>query len=341
MGGSGFTHYLAKDTGKLVNEADAKDRLFVKVKQQLPSPLKANSGVQYVYSNVTQFDTVEVAHTPVDTLSNGTGLVSPQLKVAKAYIGPQDGLNVQVECKVGTGFEGSDVSALKCGDVEISKIRFSIAVQDEKTLNPEQLSSLSKSEKFLKDMPGSSYLVATKMITLNFGVPWQKKTHVFIASLKQDNQAAYAYGFIKLSGMATLAVEACPAQGAQANFVHEGVQFSNKMGIWKDTSNCWLWTRPETKKVKSADRFKQCPAVKPGETLEHRTLPYYTEFKAAWDRKLVELTKGPAPKLGEDLDKTFWLAGGRVFNGADGSVREVKDVKPNETHNVLCVRKRD
>jgi len=346
VGGSGFDHYLAKDTGKFVNEADPKDMLFAKVKQQLPSPLKPNSGVQYVYSNVTQFDAVEVGSTAIPAQTQAQEAVpAPKIKVVKAFFGPYGGLNVVIQCTAPEGYvgTGTDVDTLKCGGVDVSKMKYAVAKQAEKNLSDAEIVALIKDSEF-KDTKSLSglYSLTDKTVTLNFGKK-DKTTQVFVTRLTEPGKSAgYAYGFLKMSAAAaTLAQAACPAQGAQANFVHEGVQFSNKMGTWKDTSNCWLWMRPETKKVKSADRFKQCPKVKLGETLEHRTLPYFTEFKAARDRKLVELAKGPAPKLGEDLDKTFWLAGGRVFNVADGSVREVKDIRPNETHSVLCVLKRD
>ena len=347
VGGSGFTHYLAKDTGKLVNEADAKDILFVKVKQQLPTPLKVNSGVQYVYSNVTQFDTVEVEHAELPTQGSNSGIASPKLKVSKAFIGTYGGLNIVLKCDDAADFVGDGVTSLTCGGVEIKKdsiLDFALVPFTTKLAKPSdtELKSLIPEKEYLNynDRKGI-YSPTNKTITFNFGIK-KKEKQVFVARAKNNaGQQSFAYGFVKFDGIPTLAVAACPAQGDQANFILESVQGGTNMGTWKDTSNCWLWMRPDTKKVKSLERFKQCPAIKAGETVEHRTLPYYTEFKAARDRKLVELAKGPAPKLGDDLDKTFWLAGGRVFNAADGSVREVKDVKPNETHNVLCVLKRD
>ena len=121
-----------------------------------------------------------------------------------------------------------------------------------------------------------------------------------------------------------------------------GVQLDKNLGRWRDTSNCWIWMRPETDKVFSAERFKKCPKLKNGATEAQLTLPYFTEMKAAWDRKIVDLAKGVAPGLGNDLATgTFWLAGGRVFNMQDGTVREVKDIKPGEKHSVLCVIKKD
>jgi hypothetical protein len=176
---------------------------------------------------------------------------------------------------------------------------------------------------------------------LNFGVPKERNTHIMVASLTSGTNTSYAYGFIRLAGANILNVAECAAQGTQANFIQHSVN-ANDRGKWQDTSNCWVWQRVITNKVKSTERFKQCPAIKAGEQVQHRTLPYFTEMKAARDRNIHVLAKGAAPALGANIgQETFWLAGGRVFNMKDGSVRAVKAIKPNEKHHVLCVIKRD
>ena len=98
----------------------------------------------------------------------------------------------------------------------------------------------------------------------------------------------------------------------------------------------------EALRSKNFTRFDKCPKVKNGAVDAQLTLPYFTEMKAAWDRKIADSAQGAAPGLGKDLvDGTFWLAGGRVFNMKDGTVRGVKDIKPGEKHSVLCVIKKD
>jgi len=344
VGGSGFTHYLAKDTGKLANEADAKDILFVKVKQQLPSPLKANSGVQYVYSNLTQFDSVEIADGRIDeTIKPKEVSASPKVKVSRAFFGPYGGLNVVIQCTDAAGYVGTDKNSLKCGDVDVSKMKYAIAKQPEKALTNAEIEKLIQESQFQdkKDLH-DSYSPTEKTLKLNFGEK-AKQTYVFVVRLTEAGKSpGYSYGFLKMNAVATAAVTTCPAQGDQANFVQHSLQGSNKSAFWKDTSNCWIWARSDTKKVKKAERFKQCAAVTVGANLEHPTVPYAAELKDARDRKLMEIAKGPAPKLGEDLDKTFWTASGRVFNAADGSVREAeKGAEKTEVHGVLCVLRRD
>ena len=340
--GSGFTHYLKNDLGKLVNQADSKETIYMKVKEQLPSPLTANPSVQYVYSAVTQFDTVDADNAAIDATPSTLGVAAPQVKVSKAFIGPHGGLNVHIECTAAGGFEGTLRDNLKCGGVDVKTMKFGVELKGEATaVTDVELAKVKTSS--ISTFSGNSfeYLASNKTMKLNFGVPKERNTHIMVASLTSGTTTSYAYGFIRLAGTNILNVAECAAQGTQANFIQHSVN-ANDRGKWQDTSNCWVWQRVITDKVKSADRFKQCPAIKEGEQVQHRTLPYFTEMKAARDRNIHVLAKGAAPALGANIDQeTFWLAGGRVFNMKDGSVRSVKDIRPNEKHNVLCVTKRD
>ncbi|MEI6833641.1 MAG: hypothetical protein WCL28_06580 [bacterium] len=341
--GLGFSHYLKNDVAKFANQADAKDVIYVKVKEQLPSPLTANPSVQYVYSAVTQFDTVDADNAPIDvTLSSVGGVAAPQVKVSKAYIGTLGGLNVHIECTATGGFQGTLRDNLKCGGIDVKTMKFGVELKGEATAVTDVELAKVKTRAISTFSENSfEYIAASKTMKLNFGAPKERNTHIIVASLTSGTSTSYAYGFIRLTGTNMLNVAECAAQGTQANFIQNSVN-ANDRGKWQDTSNCWVWQRVITNKVTSSERFKQCPAIKAGEQVQHRTLPYFTEMKAARDRNIHVLAKGVAPALGENLDQeTFWLAGGRVFNMKDGSVRSVKDIRPNEKHNVLCVTKRD
>jgi len=340
--GLGFSHYLKNDVAKFANQADAKDVIYVKVKEQLPSPLTANPSVKYVYSAVTQFDTVDAENAAIDATSKTLGVAAPEVKVSKAFIGPNGGLNVHIECTAAGGFEGTLLENLKCGGSDVKTMKFGVALNDETAaVKDTDLAKVKTS--LIADLKGAIYIPSAKVINLNFGVPKERKTHILVASRTSGTATSYAYGFIRLGGTKVLDIGECAAQGTQANFVQDAVHLgADNRGHWRDTSNCWVWQRVITDKVKSVDRFKQCPAIKAGEQVQHRTLPYFTEMKAARDRNIHVLAKGAAPALGANIDQeTFWLAGGRVFNMKDGSVRAVKDIKPNEKHHVLCVIKRD
>jgi hypothetical protein len=350
--GLGFSHYLKNDVAKFANQADAKDVIYVKVKAQLPSPLTANPSVQYVYSAVTQFDTVDADNAAIDATPKISGVAAPAVKVSKAFIGPHGGLNVHIECTATGGFQGTLRDNLKCGDIDVKTMKFGVELIDKiATVNDTDLAKVQIKDtdlakvntKALSTFSENSfeYIAASKTMKLNFGIPKERNTHIMVASLTSGTSTSYAYGFIRLGGSKVLDLGECIAQGTQANFIQNSVN-ANDRGKWQDTSNCWVWQRVITDKVKSADRFKECPAIKTGEQVQHRTLPYFTEMKAARDRNIHVLAKGVAPALGANIDQeTFWLAGGRVFNMKDGSVRSVKDIKPNEKHHVLCVTKRD
>jgi hypothetical protein len=346
--GPKLSHYLKNDVGKFVNEANPNETIYVKVKSQLPSPLTANPSVQYVYSAVTKFDTIDASNAAIDTTPSTIGIAAPEVKVSKAFIGPKGGLNVQIECTATGGFEGTLLDNLKCGGADVKSISFAVEIKDEAAAvtDADLAKVAAKGDKlsdFVRKNKGAVYDLSAKVITLNFGVPKERKTHILVASHSKGTATSYSYGFIRLAGTTVLTIGECAEQGTQANFVQESVVLgADNRGHWRDTSNCWVWQRIITEKVRSADRFKQCPALKAGEHVQHRTLPYYTEMKAARDRNIHVLAKGVAPGLGANLDQeTFWLAGGRVFDMKDGSVREVKNIKPNEVHNVLCVTKRD
>lgn len=345
--GSGFEHYLKNDIGKLVNEANPKEVIYLRVKEQLPSPLTANASVQYAYSAVTQFDTIDADNAAIEPEAKPQGVAAPEVKVSKAFIGPHGGLNVHVECTAAAGFEGTTIDNLKCGGADIKSMKFAVEPQAEGVVTKERLAEITAKAHqvadFSKNSKSAMYSLSAKVITLNFGKLKDRKTQILVASRSQGNVASYSYGFIRLNGTKVLNIGECPAQGAQANFIQDGVQLdSANVGLWRDTSNCWIWQRVITTKVKSKERFKQCPALKAGEKIQHRTLPYFKELKAARERNIHVLGKGVAPGLGANIDQeTFWLAGGRVFDMKDGSVREVKDIKANEEHHILCVTKRE
>jgi hypothetical protein len=347
--GSGFTHHLKRDAGKLVNSANAKEFIYVTVKKSLPSPLTADSSVQYAYSAVDQFDTIEASTAEVDPDVGVAALDAPKLKAVKAAIGLGRGLNIALECTAGSGFEGTDINTLKCDNKSVSVMKFAvdIAGKENKQYTANELANIvfpTRGKKAI-ELPGASYSKDTKRLHLNFGVvaAGDKKTRVLaISSAEKREDSGYAFGLIKLNGAATLNLGECAAQGANPNFIEETVSLKTGVGTWRDTSNCWQWMRIETAKVLSKDRFSKCGTIRNLHKMHRLTLPYFTEMKAARDRNIHVLGKGAAPKLGATIDEeTFWLAGGRVFNMKDGSVKEVKDVQAGEKHSVLCVIKRD
>jgi hypothetical protein len=343
-GGSGFDHYLKNDRGRLVNQADSKDILYVRVKRQLPSPLTANANVEYVYSAVTQFDTIEASTAEVaQSASASTVGEAPKVKAVKAMINTYNELVLHIECTASPGFQGATVDVLTCEGKKLADMKFATAIQDEGTYtSATRLAAVMRTGKAAKQFGRSSYVAETKQVYLNFGSAAERKTRIFVASLTSGTNVGYAFGFIKLNGTSTHSVGECQAQGSRANFVEGGIRIRDNVGRWEDTSNCWVWMRPETGKVSSRDRFKTCPKITNDATPRHLTLPYFTEIKAARDRNIQVIGKGAAPKLGATIDEeTFWLAGGRVFNMKDGTVRELKDIKPGEKHSVLCVKKKD
>lgn len=352
-GGSGFEHYLKNDRGKLVNQANAKDILYVRVKRQLPSPLTADSNVQYVYSATTQFDTIEASTAEVaQNVTPSPGGEAPKIKAVKAMINTLNQLVVFIECTASGGFQGAKVDALTCDGKKLSDMKFATAIKEEGTDTSEtKLAEIMRAGKSADKLADANYNASTKQIHLNFGATPDRRTRIFVTSLATrvanaspaaEATFGYAFGFIKLNGTATTAVGECPAQGANPNFVQGAVTIANGVGRWRDTSNCWVWRRIVTDKVLSKDRFNSCPKIKDDPTPILPTLPYFTEMKAARDRNIHVLAKGPAPKLGATIDEeTFWLAGGRVFNMKDGTVRELKDIKAGEKHSVLCVIKKD
>jgi hypothetical protein len=353
-GGSGFTHHLKRDAGKLVNSANAKEFIYVTVKKSLPSPLTADSSVQYAYSAVDQFDTVDASTAEVDPRIDLTeNRDSPKLKAVKATIGLQRGLNIRVQCTAANGFEGSDLNTLKCDGNSLSAMKFAVAIKENKTYNLIELSKIifpvlptaGVGGKKAIELPSASYHQDVKQINLNFGpvAAGDKRARVFVVSSTSEKATSgYSYGFVNLNGTATHSVGECEPQGSNANFIEQAVTLKTGVGTWRDTSNCWQWMRTETGKVLSKDRFAKCGTISSLHKMNQLTLPYFTEMKAARERNIHVLAKGAAPKLGATIDEeTFWLAGGRVFNMKDGTVRDLKDIKAGETHSVLCVIKRD
>jgi hypothetical protein len=353
-GGSGFTHHLKRDAGKLVNSANSKEFIYVSVKKSLPSPLTADSSVQYAYSAVDQFDTIEASTAEVDPDVGVSNNDAPKIKAVRAAIGLQRGLNIRVQCTAGNGFAGSDLNTLTCDGKSVAAMKFAVDIaRENKTYSASDLSKIvfpevataSVKGKKISELAAASYHTDVKQINLNFGpvAAGDTKTRIFVVSSTSDKASSgYAYGFVKLNGTTTYNVGECAAQGANPNFVEQAVSLKTGIGTWRDTSNCWQWMRIETGKVLSKDRFSKCGTVTNLHKMHKLTLPYFTEMKAARDRNIHVLGKGAAPKLGANIDEeTFWLAGGRVFNMKDGSVKEVKDVQAGEKHSVLCVIKRD
>jgi len=336
--GSGFTDFSKNDTGVFEYQADSNDKLYLKVKSQLPSPLTDDASVRYIYSAVTKFDTIVAKvskREPTDITSLALGIAAPQVKLERAHLHSRDELHVFVNCPA-KGFEGTTLGDLKCDGIDVAKIKFAAAIQDEGQLDEKRLVEISQKAKAVGEfeLPAK---IDGKSIRLRFGKIDTEKTYAIVASITDGDKSSYSYGFVKMGGSTTKTPDQCVAQGTQANFIQVGTELG-----WRDTSNCWVWMRPVTDPVLSKNRFDKCPKVKNGAVDAQLTLPYFREMKAARDRKIADLAQGAAPGLGKDLvDGTFWLAGGRVFNMKDGTVRGVKDIKADEKHSVLCVNKKD
>lgn len=341
--GSGFEHYLKKDTGKFVNEKDPNDFIYLTVKKSLPSPLVPNSTVEYQFSAVDQFETIDASTAEVDSEIKVLSSESPKLKAISAMIGQYRGLNIIVQCTAGAGFVGNDVKSLVCGDQKLSEMKFAVAVREEGELNSDQLRQIMATApaRLATALAGSKYLVESKQLHLNFGrvEPGDVKTRVFIASLGTGASTGYSYGFIRLKNAKTHGMAECPEQGNRPNFIEDQVRLKDGVGVWTDTSNCWNWMRVETKKVASGKRDDECVIEKQGSKTHQLSLPFFGELRDARNRNIHVLAKGAAPKLGANVDQeTFWTAGGRVFNMKDGTVRKAN---VGEVHGVLCVIRKD
>jgi hypothetical protein len=192
-GGSGFIHHLKRDAGKLVNSANAKEFIYVTVKKSLPSPLTADSSVQYAYSAVDQFDTIEASTAEVDPDVNVSNNDAPKLKAVKASIGLQRGLNIRVQCTAGSGFEGTDINTLTCDGKSVSVMKFAVDIAKEsKTYSAADLAKIifpdvataSVRGKKAVELPGASYLSDVKQINLNFGpvAAGDTRARIFVVS---------------------------------------------------------------------------------------------------------------------------------------------------------------
>lgn len=341
--GSGFTHYLKRDVGKFVNDKDPNDFIFLTVKKSLPSPLVPDSTVEYQFSAVDQFDSIDATTAEVDSEIKFISSESPKLKAISAMIGQYRGLNIIVQCTAGAGFVGNDVKSLACGDQKLADMKFAVAVREEGALSPEQLRQIMAAApaRLATSLAGAKYLVDSKQLHLNFGrvEPSDVKTRVFIASLGTGASTGYSYGYIRLKNAKTHAMAECPEQGARPNFIEDQVRLKDGVGVWTDTSNCWNWMRVETKKVNVGKRDDECIIEKQGSKTHQLSLPFFGELRDARNRNIHVLAKGTAPKLGANVDQeTFWTAGGRVFNMKDGTVRKAN---AGEVHGVLCVIRRD
>jgi hypothetical protein len=337
-GGSGFKTYSVSEIGQFVNDKDAGDKLFVRVRKQLPSPLNEDASIQYDYSNIQSFETIDGTREGIDNAIVTGGQAAPQIKVTSARL-EKNGLVVHVACTEASGFSSSIMKDMKCAGANVSPMQFAIGYRTDNAIPAESelkkiIGTDSNDKTALKLNP--EFMAVDKTLKFNFKDVKDSKYYLLVAA----NGSSYTYGFIRMSGGNIAAATECPAQGAQANFILKSTDTVTGIGHWRDTNGCNVWLRPTLDKVISSKRFSQCPAAKPGEAAGKRLLPYGTDMKAAYDRNIKDLAFGDAPKLGAQ-DTTFWMAGGRVFDMATGKFREVRDIGPNEKHSVLCFIKRD
>lgn len=332
-GGSGLTHFLVNDRGQFVNEAYAQDKLYVRVKKQLPSTISASASVEYEFSNIVKFDTIDGSRgeTPSSMVSSGTS--APPLKVVAA-VRRVDVLNVKLSCADPKGFVNSTLDTMMCGSFAIKDLKVALMPTTEDKASASTLTSLQSKLVSVKELP--NVLGAENNLVIGFKNPVESPYYLFSAA----NGQSYTYGFIKMGFTNTVQSQPCAAQGDQPNFIKVSTNTTTGIGQWRDTSNCNVWIRPSlAEKVRRNDRFKYCgTAVKDGVT-QKWYLPYGSEIKAAYDRKMKDLAFGPAPKLGEPT--TFWLVGGRVFNMADGSIRAAAANEDLGAHSILCFLKKN
>lgn len=329
--GTGFTKYAVGEVGKLVNDKDAKDVLYVRVIKQLPSPLTADATVQYDYSNIMSFDTIDGSREGIENTFASGGQNAPQIKVAAAKLQDNMSLQLSLSCIHPSGFVNSTMDQMTCGSDSVKSMK--LAVIEKKTDATPSSADLQaainqKGKEFSKI--SSNLLQENKQLRMNIPVADSPFYLVVIA-----NGTSNSYGFVRMKAGALAADAGCPAQGDQANFIHISTSTKHGLGRWKDTSNCNVWVRPTLEKVESSKRFAACKAADADEPAGIRLLPYGKDMKAAYARQIKDLAFGTAPKLG-DQNLTFWMAGGRVFNMADGTFKEIKDIKPGEKHSILC-----
>lgn len=329
-GGAGFTNYAVNEVGKFENEKDANDKLYVRVRKQLPSPLTADVAVQYDYSNIQSFETVQGTREGQDNVFTSGGANAPQIKATSAKLSGNT-LNVKLTCTDTAGFVGAGMADLTCAGVKVKDMKIAIdgRATDDAPKAEDLKSLIQKSGKSISTL--GSFVAAEKSLLLGFKDVKDSQYYLIAAA----NGDSYTYGFIKIGGGAIANVTKCPAQGNQANFVLEPASTIPGISEWRDTSNCNAWLRPTLLKVESSKRFALCRAATKGAPDGKLLLPYGADMKAAYDRNIKDLAFGDAPKLG-DPNTTFWMAGGRVFDMATGKFREVKDIKPHEEHSVVC-----
>jgi hypothetical protein len=329
-GGSGFTKYAVNEVGKFVNDKDANDQLYVRVKKQLPSPLKADATVEYDYSNVQAFETVVGTRDGVDNVVGSSGAKAPEIKVASAKL-LASALNLKLICKDAAGFVGTEMNQMECAKVAVKDMKIAVKTRkDETTPKKAELSSaISESGVLFKDLP--STIDRSSQLGINITGLADSKVYLVVIA----NQDSYSYGFVRMNADSLAANPVCVPQGDRANFVLLATNTTTGRGRWQDTANCNVWVRPSMEKVTAGQRFKLCPAANADEPAGKRLLPYGADMKAAYDRNIKDLVFGDAPKLGAQTT-TFWMAGGRVFNMATGTFRSAKDIKPGEKHGVVC-----
>lgn len=325
--GSGMTHFRARDHGILVNEANPEDKLFVKVLKQLPDVVTKEAVVQYLFSNVSRFNTVVGTRADVGSDLVTVGNESPKLKVTGARLHAK-GMNVRLVCTDNGGFVGDNVKDkdVYCGSKEdtISGYKFALIAKAEGALTQANLQKIiSESGKSVPAI-ASVFVPDTKTLVLAFKDLPTANSYLFIA----EKQGSYTYGFIKLlPGNITVQPLKPEPQGNPPNFYFFGFHVEQRP-VWRENATARFWSRPSSAKFLVGARGLACRSA-------GLRVPTHSDFYNAWKSNIVDLTGGDQKNSMGDLKTTFWLAGGSVFDLRNGTA--LRPINGQERHSILCV----
>ena len=316
-----MTHFRAKDHGILVNEANPEDKLFVKVLKQLPDVVTKEAVVQYLFSNVSRFDTVVGTRADVGSDLVTVGIESPKFKVTGARLHAK-GMNIRLLCTEKEGFIVKDKDVY-CGSNTVSGYKFALIAKAEGAPQANLQKIIGESGKSVPAL-ASVFVPDTKTLVLAFKDLPTANSYLFIA----EKQSSYTYGFIKLlPGTITVQPLKPEPQGNPPNFYFFGFHVEQRP-VWRENATARFWSRPSSAKFLVGARGLACRSV-------GLRVPTHSDFYNAWKSNIVDLAGGNQENSMGDLKTTFWLAGGSVFDLRNGTARRPE--KADEKHSILCV----
>jgi hypothetical protein len=255
---------------------------------------------------------------------------APQIKLTAAQL-QINGLSLTLACTDAAGFTSATLADMKCAGANVSSMKIAVSPRSSDAAPTAlELKEILNTGKLAKDLK-PEFNAADKTLKVQFANLKDSKYYLLVAA----NGNSYTYGFVKMSGGTIAGASDCKTRDAAAKFTLKEVDAVTGLGHWIENGNCNIWLRPTLEKVVASKRLTICPAAKTGQPAGKILLPYGADMKAVYDKNIKEFAFGAAPKLG-DQNTTFWMAGGRVFDMATGKFRELKDIKQNEQHSILC-----